>query len=314
MRVKQIFPLLVAIAFLAPVMSSRPARTQQRGAGVSQTPSAGATSPARQPQQMKSRSGIEFVWIPPGSFMMGSDAAAVQRADEQIQREDSRHVKTEMFTREKPAHRVTIGEGFYMGKYVVTQAQWQAVMGSNPSKFEGCDNCPVEEVSWDDAQAFINRLNAQNDGYTYRLPSEAEWEYACRAGTTGDYAGDLNKMAWYYNNSGDAPLSGEWDADKLTANHNRTHVVGSKQPNAFGLFDMHGNVWEWCEDWYHDSYAGAPTDGTAWLSGGEQIERVKRGGSYSEGASLLRSADRLWGTPDEHDVSNGFRVVAVARR
>ncbi|MFL6208344.1 MAG: SUMF1/EgtB/PvdO family nonheme iron enzyme [Pyrinomonadaceae bacterium] len=217
----------------------------------------------------------EFVWIPPGSFMMGSDNG---RPDE------------------KPVHRVTISEGFYMGKYEVTQAQWQAVMRNNPSHFKG-DNLPVENVSWDDAIAFITQLNAQNDGHTYRLPTEAEWEYAARAGTTGNYGGELDAMAWYVNNS-----------------EGKTHPVGSKQPNAFGLYDMHGNVWEWVQDWYHESYAGAPTDGSAWLSGGEQKHRVLRGGSWIYVASNLRSSFRLRNSPDFRNLVNGLRLVAVARQ
>ena len=132
-----------------------------------------------------------------------------------------------------------------------------------------------------------------NDAYRYRLPSEAEWEYACRAGTTGDYAGTLNDMAWYAENS-----------------ENRTHPVGQKQPNAWGLFDMHGNVWEWCEDWYHETYSGAPTDGSAWLSGGEHKYRVLRGGSWNYYA---RSAIRVYFPPDWRNDAYGFRVVAVAR-
>ena len=118
---------------------------------------------------------------------------------------------------EKPVHQVTISQAFYMGKYEVTQGQWQAVMGNNPSNFKG-DNLPVETVSWDDAIAFIARLNAQNDGFTYRLPTEAEWEYACRAGTTGDYAGDLDAMAWYGNNSG----RGRLDAAEISGRTRRT--------------------------------------------------------------------------------------------
>jgi formylglycine-generating enzyme required for sulfatase activity len=292
--------------------AAKPAPVTPSGGGAAST--TGAARPAGRAQQMQNSAGVEFMWIPAGSFMMGSSDADVQRAYEQAQREYGSNAKLEWFTPEKPAHRVTIAEGFYMGKYEVTQAQWQKVMGTNPSNFKGCDNCPVEQVSWDDAQAFINRLNAQNDGYTYRLPSEAEWEYACRAGTTGDYAGDLDSMGWYYNNSGDAPLSGQWDPNKLKANNNRTHAVGSKQPNAFGLFDMHGNVWEWCEDWYHDSYAGAPTDGSAWLSGGEQKYRVLRGGSWSYDALNLRSAYRDRLTPDGRSDNIGLRVVAVSRQ
>jgi formylglycine-generating enzyme required for sulfatase activity len=226
-------------------------------------------------QTVVSRTDIELVWIPPGNFIMG----------------------TEKIPNERPAHRVTFREGFYMGKYEVTQAQWQAVMGSNPSHFKW-DNLPVEQVTWDDAVAFIARLNAQDDGHTYRLPSEAEWEYACRAGTTGDYAGDLDAMAWYWKSPG-----------------GKTHPVGCKQPNAFGLFDMHGNVWEWCQDWYHDTYAGAPTDGRAWVSGGEQKYRVIRGGSWKHDASFCRSAHRFKNSwISRHFLTVGLRVAAVARK
>ena len=198
---------------------------------------------------------------------------------------------------EKPVHQVMIKYSFYMGKYEVTQAQWQAVMGDNPSHFTDCgSNCPVEQVSWNDAQKFIQRLNQMNDGYTYRLPSEAEWEYACRAGTTGDYAGNLNEMAWYSENSG-----------------RRTHAVGQKQLNAWGLADMHGNVWEWCQDWYHETYYGAPSDGSVWLSGGEQKSRVLRGGSWDFNASSLRSASRLDSSFVYSFNRFGFRLAAVVR-
>jgi formylglycine-generating enzyme required for sulfatase activity len=156
-----------------PVVSQPPATPHTTSVGQTQATPQPTTQAAGKPQSVKNSIGMEFVWVPPGSFMMGSE------------REDD----------EKPVHRVTINQGFYMGKYEVMQAQWQKVMGNNPSKFKGCDNCPVENVSWDDAQKFINGLNAQDDGYIYRLPSEAEWEYACRAGTAGDYAGDLDAMA-----------------------------------------------------------------------------------------------------------------------
>lgn len=224
---------------------------------------------------------MEMLEIPTGSFCMGSNNG---EADE------------------KPVHRVTINYSFYMGRYEVTQAQWQAVMGNNPSYFKGdlaepFIKLPVEQVSWNDAQSFINKLNELNDGFKYRLPTEAEWEYACRAGTTGDYAGTLSEMAWYSENSG-----------------TKTHAVGGKQPNAWGLFDMHGNVWEWCQDWYHDSYNGAPGDGSAWLSSSEQKYRVLRGGSYWDHfAPILRSAVRNPSTPDLRYSLGGFRVVAVAR-
>ncbi|HEY5885141.1 MAG TPA: formylglycine-generating enzyme family protein [Pyrinomonadaceae bacterium] len=245
------------------------------------------------------QAGIEFVFVPAGEFMMGS---ANGDADE------------------KPVHRVTISQGFYMGRYEVTQSQWQTVMGSNPSDFKG-DNLPVERVSWDDVVAFVARLNAQNDGLTYRLPTEAEWEYACRAGTTGDYAADLDTMGWYANNSG----RGRLDADEISrtdfanytkridANGGQTHAVGTKLPNSFGLFDMHGNVWEWCQDLYHDGYNAAPRDGSAWLSGGEQKKRVLRGGSWLVPATYLRSASRVINSPDFRGRSNGFRLVAAVR-
>jgi formylglycine-generating enzyme required for sulfatase activity len=226
------------------------------------------------PANLTNSVGIEFVWIPPGSFMMGS----------------------ETYLNEKPAHEVTIKEGFYMGKYVVTQEQWEAVMGNNPSFFKG-KNLPVDKVTWDDCIAFIARLNAQKDEYTYRLPSEAEWEYAARAGTTGEYAGYLDEIAWYWKHLG-----------------GRSHPVGCKKPNAFGLYDMYGNVWEWCQDWYHDSYAGAPTDGSAWLTGGEQKYHVVRGGSFKHDPIFCRSAIRLkitWIV--KCFMSAGFRVVAVSR-
>jgi len=202
---------------------------------------------------------------------------------------------------EKPVHKVSIDYSFYISRFEVTQAQWQSVMGKDPSFMKGGidlaePSLPIESVSWDDAQSFITKLNESNDGYTYRLPTEAEWEYACRAGTTGDYAGKLSEMAWYSENSA-----------------NRTHSVGQKQPNAWGLLDMHGNVSEWCQDWYHDSYSGAPTDGSAWLSNGEPKYRVLRGGSWNVGAAAVRSASRNAFTRDYRGVSAGFRVVAVAR-
>jgi formylglycine-generating enzyme required for sulfatase activity len=217
--------------------------------------------------------GIQFVYIPPGKFTMGSENG---EADE------------------KPVHQVTINYSFYIGKYEVTQAQSQTVMGDNPSSFKDCSDCPVDNVSWDDAQRFIQRLNGMNDGYSYRLPTEAEWEYACRAGTTGNYAGDVKEMAWYSENSG-----------------KRTHIVGGKQPNAWGLFDMHGNVWEWCQDWYHETYDGAPADGSAWLNGGGQKFRVLRGGAWLYDAP--RSAERSYTSTDLRSITDGVRVVARAK-
>jgi formylglycine-generating enzyme required for sulfatase activity len=262
-------------------------------------PASAAKTSSPAAKSFKSQQGIEMVYVPPGRFMMGSNG----------------------LDRERPVHEVTISQPFYMGKYEVTQAQWQAVMGNNPSSFKG-GSLPVDSVSWDNAIAFLARLNAQNDGYSYRLPTEAEWEYACRAGTTGDYAGDLDAMAWFGNNSGrgrlDAAEIMRTDSanyqKRITENGGQTHPVGSKLPNSFGLFDMHGNVWEWCQDWFHANYEGAPNDGSAWLSGGEQRFRVVRAGSWQDDATLLGSAYRYGIVPNFGANSGlGFRVVAVVR-
>ncbi len=216
---------------------------------------------------------LEMIFVPGGSFKMGSP-------------------KGDGFDKEKPQHDVTV-PGFYIGKYPITQAQWEAVIGKNPSHFKGDPALPVENVSWNDAKKFCEKL-ARMTGKAYRLPSEAEWEYACRAGTTGKYAGDLDTMAWYDQNSSF-----------------KTHPVGQKQPNAFGLYDMHGNVWEWCEDVWHDNYNGAPTDGSAWLIGGDSSYRVLRGGSWYDHGDVCRSAYRNCNRPVVR--SYGFRVVVAAR-
>jgi formylglycine-generating enzyme required for sulfatase activity/serine/threonine protein kinase len=253
--------LLVSIAGI--VLAVRSIRSHRAAAALAATPKAGAI--------VRNRMGMELVWIPPGQFTMGSEMPD-----------------------EKPVHVVTIGNGFYMGKYEVTQAQWQAVMFNKPSYFEG-DNLPVERVSWNDAVAFITRLNSQNDGYSYRLPAESEWEYACRAETTGHYYGKVDDIAWYSDNS------------------YGTRPVGGKQPNAFGLYDMSGNVEEWCQDRWNTNYEGAPRDGSAWLTGDEQY-RVARGGSYFIYVAWgLRSAERYVYVTDARISEVGFRVVAVTR-
>jgi len=245
---------------------------------------------------VKNSIGIELVYVPPGSFMMGST-------------NDSS---------EMPIHQVTISRSFYMGKYEVTQAQWQAVMGDNPSDFKGCNQCPVEQVSWNDAQEFIRGLNAREDGFTYRLPSEAEWEYACRAGTTTEFAFGDSLSSEQANFDGNKPYGG---APKGVYRE-KTVPVGTFRPNGWGLYDMHGNVWEWCEDWFHDNYNGAPTDGSVWKSKGYTSRRVLRGGGWYYGypTSLLRSASRFplephYGSPSSGSPSSyiGFRLVAVPR-
>lgn len=272
--------------------SNVPQPTRQPTPQLTPIPTPRISVPANQPP-FTNAVGMKFIWVPPGEFMMGAENGDPD---------------------ERPVHRVVIGSGFYMGKYEVTQAQWQKVMGNNPSHFKG-ESLPVEMVWWHEVQKFVEELNRLNDGYAYRLPAEAEWEYAARAGTTGDHAGDLNSMAWYYPNSGDARLVGVYVYERGRDNHNRTHPVGLKQPNAFGLFDMHGNVAEWVEDSYHDSYNGAPADGSAWLSkdGGPLNEprHIVRGGSWKYDAGPLRSADR---DLDLRDYTTGFRVAAVRRQ
>lgn len=201
---------------------------------------------------------------------------------------------------ENPAHNVTITTPFYMGKYEVTQEQGRQVMGSNPSQFRGGSDLPVETVSWLGAHEFCKRVQ-EKTGVILRLPSEAQWEYACRAGTrTAYYSGDdeasLDRVGWYGGNCG-----------------GKTHPVGQKEANVFGLYDMHGNVGEWCEDDWHDDYTGAPTDGSAWIDKPRYHRRVVRGGSWGFVSRPLkmRSAWRDYKWPyDGHD-SIGFRCVLV---
>jgi formylglycine-generating enzyme required for sulfatase activity len=227
---------------------------------------------------------IDLVPVPAHNFMMGS-----------LNKEKN----------EQPVRQVTFSKDFYMGKFEVTQAQWQAVMCDNPAYFKGDDRRPVENVSWLDAQAFIKQLNATDDVYTYRLPTEAEWEYAARAGTTDDYAGDLNSIAWYgYNENHDHGNAGE-----------TTHPVGTKNANEFKLYDMYGNVGEWCQDVYHYDYLNhPPTDGSAWESGGEPSYRVVRGGSWYYGADSCRPAFRGNVNPGNRSYVFGFRVAADKRK
>ena len=221
---------------------------------------------------------MEFVLIQPGEFDMGSPANEAGRYDD-----------------EGPVHHVKISEPFYLGKYEVTQKQWHEVMGYNPSYFKG-DDLPVENVSWDDVQEFIKKLNKKENTHKYRLPSEAEWEYAARAGTTtrysfGDDDSELREYAWYIENSG-----------------GKTHPVGSKGANPLGLYDVHGNVWEWVQDEWHDTYKGAPADGSAWEDG-VSTRRVVRGGSWIRDARRCRSADRRNDGPGYRDHDLGFRLL-----
>ncbi len=221
---------------------------------------------------------MEMVWCPPGTFMMGSPAGEEGRYNNETQ------------------HRVTLTQGFWLGKTEVTQKQWKSVMGSNPSYFKG-DNLPVECVSWDDCQEFCKKAGM-------RLPTEAEWEYACRAGST---------TAYYWGNAlnGDkANCDGNYPCGTTVKGpyKQKTTPVGSYSPNAWGLYDMHGNVWEWCADWYGDYQGGAVTDPTG---PGAGSHRVGRGGSWYCDASYCRSAYRGRDDPDRRYYVLGLRVALL---
>ncbi len=221
---------------------------------------------------------LEMVWIAPGSFVMGSRTTEDERDDDETQ------------------HSVTLTKGFWLGRFEVTQAQWKRVMGSNPSKFEERDS-PVEQVSWKDSQEFIVKVNANlsAEGGGFRLPTEAEWEYACRAGGTGRFCfgdGDweLVEYAWYGDNAG-----------------RTTHAVGTRRPNAWGLYDMHGNVWEWCEDEYGPYASGPVSDPVGEVSTGSA--RVFRGGACDRDLRRCRSANRGRASWDARMCDVGFRLA-----
>jgi formylglycine-generating enzyme required for sulfatase activity len=239
--------------------------------------------------------GMKLVLIPAGTFLMGSPDAD-KDADPD----------------EKPRHRVRITRPFYLGTTEVTQGQYRAVTGENPSHFKGSDDLPVENVSWNDAIAYCNKLSeleglkpyyqfgpgVPSGGDGYRLPTEAEWEYACRAGSTtrysfGDDAASLGEYAWFDGNSGE-----------------KTHPVGQKRPNAWGLYDMHGNVWEWCRDgWDADYYKNSPVADP--LGPSQAAFRVIRGGGWNFNPRHARSANRDWITPGLRYDFLGFRLARV---
>ena len=215
---------------------------------------------------------MQMVWVPEGSFKMGG--------------------KT--YDREKPEHEVQL-EGFWLAKYPVTQEQYEAIMGKNPSEFKG-ENNPVECVTWNDAVEFCRTLS-EKGGKRFCLPGEAQWEYACRAESTGEYCfgnsvEELEDYAWYDANAGDG-----------------THPVGEKRGNAWGLYDMHGNVWEWIKDDYHENYKGAPTDGSAWVDVPRGEYRVLRGGGWYDRSDNCRSAYRYRNRPSYSDDFIGFRLA-----
>ena len=241
---------------------------------------------AQSPKEITNSIGMKLVLIPKGTFMMGSPESEKGRDDVETQ------------------HEVTISKDYYLGVYEVTQAQYEKVIGKNPSHFQGGivgnenADLPVEQVSWDDAVEFCKKLSELPEeikaGRVYRLPTEAQWEYACRAGSKTAYSFDdeeglLPEHGWFKRNSS-----------------NRTHTVGLLEPNAWGLYDMHGNVWEWCSDWYGDYPKGALSDPTGPKEGSY---RVNRGGSWDFVAAHCRSAYRGRYDPSRRLDDDGFRVA-----
>jgi formylglycine-generating enzyme required for sulfatase activity len=238
-----------------------------------------------EPKSITNTMGMKLVLIPAGEFLMGStDSGKDAQGDE------------------KPQHKVRITRPFYLGATEVTQGQYRAVTGANPSNFQGSEDLPVENVSWEEAQAFCDKLNAlekqQLGGAHYRLPTEAEWEYACRAGTTmrfsfGDADASLSEYAWFQANSG-----------------GKTHPVGQKRPNAWGLLDVHGNVWEWCGDGYDGNYYGT-SPGADPRGPSRAAERVIRGGAWGYDPQCCRAAIRFRAAPGFLYCGNGFRLARV---
>jgi formylglycine-generating enzyme required for sulfatase activity len=225
-----------------------------------------------------------FRWILPGTFRMGSPESEPERLDWEVQ------------------HEVTLTQGFWLADTACTQALWQAVMGENPSRFRDDPRNPVEQVSWEDAQRFIAALNERVPGLEARLPSEAEWEYACRAGTTTPFSFGENITPEQVNYNGDYPYAG----GKKGLNRERTVPVGSLPANAWGLYEMHGNVWEWCEDWYGEYPGGPQVDPRGPATG---AGRVLRGGSWHGLGRYCRSANRFRYGPANRDSYLGFRLA-----
>jgi eukaryotic-like serine/threonine-protein kinase len=240
---------------------------------------------------------LEMVEVPAGSFVMGAPETEAGRDPD-----------------EDPPHRVDV-PSFWMGKFEITQAQWKAVMGSDNNSYFTGDELPVENVSWEGAQEFLRVLNRKlrlhNIGrqYQYRLPSEAEWEYAARAGAITPFAFGETVSPQVVNYNSFYPYA---SARSVARTLKTIEVGGLGVANAFGLFDMHGNVQEWCEDVYHKDYNGAPTDGSAWVSGGDPSYRTLRGGSWNDRGENCRSAERDRMTSSFGVKNLGFRVVVSA--
>ena len=247
---------------------------------------AALTTTVPAPKQYTNALGMDFVYIPAGTFMMGSPSNEYKRRSDE------------------PQHEVTLSTGYYIQTTEVTQGQWRKVMGENPSEFDNCgDNCPVENITWFEIQDFIGKINSRAGGRVYRLPTEAEWEYACRAGTDTPFAFGNCLSTNEANFSGMRPYA---DCPHLGGERSRTLPVASLQSNPWGIYDMHGNVWEWCQDW-KGHYPSRPAVDPVGPSSGEV--RIYRGGSQNDPAHFCRSAMRGRYKPYNRSGSLGFRLV-----
>ena len=254
----------------------------------------GSEKPQAGKQRVNSKDKLTYVWIPAGSFLMGCSPS-----------------DKECFDDEKPAHTVTISKGFWMGQTEVTQSAYKSITGATPSRFKG-PQLPVETVSWDEARSYCRSVGM-------RLPTEAEWEYAARAGNTDARYGDLDAISWYSGNSGPQYVDGGalYKSDPknyeeiLIAKGNQTHAVGQKQPNAWKLYDTVGNVWEWTADWYDKGYF-AQSESRDPTGPGQGTQRTVRGGAWDDDARNNRVTNRYSLTPDGRNFYTGFRCVGEA--
>jgi sulfatase modifying factor 1 len=293
-RIK-IFIIIVSM-FLIPACSSAPESNKHQSAIISEQSQA-SVAPIKKfagdfpttnppPKQYTNALGMDFVYIPAGTFMMGSPSYEYKRRSDE------------------PQHEVTLSTGYYIQATEVTQGQWQKVMGENPSEFDNCgDKCPVEDVTWYETQDFIGKLNSHAGAKVYRLPTEAEWEYACRAGTDTPFAFGNCLSTNQANFSGMRPYA---DCPHLGGERSRTLPVASLQPNPWGIYDMHGNVWEWCQDW-KGPYPPKPAVDPVGPSFG--IVRIYRGGGQNDPANFCRSAIRGRYKPEKKSGSLGFRLA-----
>ena len=306
------FVISIAGIFLACLNASEASDTENKPElqippGFEMLKGAASDSKGRASEIRHKATGIEMVYVAPGVFMMGSPSSEKNMRENETQ------------------HKVKLTKAYYIGKYEVTQEQWKKVTGKSPSKFKGTD-LPVEQVTWDECRLFCKKLNgmaASSDpaaaqelntdgGCHFRLPSEAEWEYAARGGNRNKgfiYSGgnNLDKVGWYYENSGDSRLSDStWGIDKSNGNNGRTHPVGRKSANELGIYDMSGNIWEWCSDLLGDYPAGEGTDPSGAATGSQ---RVHRGGGWYGVSWICRSAARSGLTPDNCGCYLGLRIV-----